>query len=94
MEREEEDVLVESATVRARSGHHDCRVLFVPDQNDDTQPFITDKRITAKNATAWVTHYAYRWWIEAEYRSIKQGFSRGHPRQIIPCDSTISCSAS
>lgn len=74
MEEEDKDVAVEQATVRARYGSHDCRVLFVPNENGDIQPFITNKRITAENAAAWVTHYAYRWWIEAEYRSIKQEF--------------------
>ncbi len=74
MEEEGQDVAVEQATVRARYGNHDCRVLFVPNENDDTQVFITNKRISPENAAAWVTHYAYRWWIEAEYRSIKQEF--------------------
>lgn len=74
MEQENEDVAVEQATVRARNGSHDCRGLFVPNENGDTQVFITNKRISPENAAAWVTHYAYRWWIEAEYRSIKQEF--------------------
>ncbi len=74
MEQENEDVAVEQATVRARNGSHECRGLFVSNENGEIQPFITNKRITPENAEAWVTHYAYRWWIEAEYRSIKQEF--------------------
>lgn len=49
-------------------------MLFVPGEIGDTQAFITNERITAENAKAWVNHCAYRWWIEAEYRSIKQHF--------------------
>ncbi len=74
MEQEGEDICVESVTVRARNGSHECRGLFVPNENGDTQVFITNERITPENAHRWVTHYAYRWWIEAEYRSIKQEF--------------------
>ncbi len=74
MEQEDEDVVVEQARVTARNGGHDCRGLFVPNENSDTQVCITNKRITPENAQRWVTHYAYRWWIEAEYRSIKQEF--------------------
>jgi hypothetical protein len=75
MEREGQDTAVEQATVRARGGPHDCRVLFVPGQNDDIQPFITNERIDdSEHAQRWVKRYASRWWIEAEYRSIKQEF--------------------
>lgn len=74
LEQEGQDVAVEQVTVRARNGSRGCRVLFVPGRSGDTQVFITNKRITAENAEAWVTRYANRWWIEAEYRSIKQEF--------------------
>ncbi|WP_330633567.1 transposase [Halocatena halophila] len=74
MEQEGQDVAVEQAMVRARHGSHECRVLFVSGRNSDTQPFITNKRIIAEHAAAWVNHYANRWWIEAEYQSIKQEF--------------------
>ncbi len=74
MEQEDKDVAVEQATVKARNGSHDCRGLFVQNENGDIQVFITNERITPENAHRWVTHYAYRWWIEAEYRSIKQEF--------------------
>lgn len=74
MEQEGDDAVVEQTTVTASRGSHDCRVLFVPNENGDTQPFIMNKRITAENAAAWVTHDAYRWWIETEYRAIKLKF--------------------
>jgi hypothetical protein len=75
MEEEGQDVAVEQATVRARYGRHDCRVLFVPGQTGNIQPFITNERIDdPEHAQRWVKRYAARWWIEAEYRSIKQEF--------------------
>lgn len=40
----------------------------------ETQAFITNETIDPANAEAWVEHYAYRWCIENEYRSIKQEF--------------------
>lgn len=75
MEQEGEAICVESVTVRARGGHHNCRVLFVPGRTGDIQPFITNERIDdPDHAQRWVKRYAARWWIEAEYRSIKQHF--------------------
>lgn len=74
MEQEGDDVVVEQATVTARHGSHDCRVLFVPGRTGDTQPFITNERVEPERAQRWVKRYASRWWIEAEYRSIKQEF--------------------
>ncbi|RRJ34016.1 transposase [Halocatena pleomorpha] len=35
MEQEDEDVAVEQVTVKARNGSHDCRGLFVPNENGD-----------------------------------------------------------
>ncbi|MFC6766372.1 transposase [Natrinema soli] len=75
MEEKGQDLAVEEATVTARNGSHDCRVLFVPSRTgDDTQVFITNKQVKPEHAKAWVHRYANRWWIEAEYRSIKQHF--------------------
>ncbi len=45
MEQEGQDAAVEPATVRARHGSHECRMLFIPGQNGDIQPFITNERI-------------------------------------------------
>lgn len=61
MKQEDEDAAVEQATVRARGGSHDCRVLFVPNENGDRQVFMTNERIELEHAQRWVTHYAYRW---------------------------------
>lgn len=75
IEQEGQNVAIEQATIRARGGHHDCRVLFVTGQNGDIQPFITNEQINdPDHAQRWVKRYASRWWIEAEYRSIKQQF--------------------
>lgn len=75
MEQEGQDVAVEQATVRARGDHHDCRVLFIPGRTGERQPFITNERINdPDHAQRWVKRYTARWWIEAEYRSIKQHF--------------------
>lgn len=73
MEQEGEGVAVEQVTVIARGGHHDCRELFVPGRTGEIQPFITNEPIDEpEHAQRWIEHYTYRWWIEAEYRSIKQ----------------------
>ncbi len=75
MDHEGQDTAVEQATVRARHGSHGCRTLFVLGRIGDTQPFITNERINDPDqAQRWVKRYAARWWIEAEYRSIKQEF--------------------
>ncbi len=75
MEEDGHDLAVEEATVTARNGSHDCRVLFVTSRTgDDTQVFITNKQVKPEHAEKWVHRYANRWWIEAEYRSIKQHF--------------------
>ncbi len=75
MEQEGTEVAVEQATVKARNGSHECRVLFVSGQNGDIQPFITNEQIDdPEHAQRWVKRYVSRWWIEAEYRSIKQEF--------------------
>lgn len=74
MEQEGEDVAVERGKIEVQKGSHECRVLYVPGRDGETQSFITNKRIAPENAEAWVEHYAYRWIIENEYRSIKQEF--------------------
>lgn len=74
MELEGEDVAVEHGKIEVEQGSHECRVLYGPGRNGETQSFITNKRIDSEDAEAWVKHYGYRWIIENEYRSIKQEF--------------------
>lgn len=74
MEREGEEVAVERGKIEVEQGSHECRVLYVPGRDGETQLFITNEHVAPENAEAWVKHYAYRWWIENEYRSIKQEF--------------------
>lgn len=69
-----EEVAVERATVAVETDSHECRLLYVPGRDGETQAFITNETIDPANAEAWVEHYAYRWCIENEYRSIKQEF--------------------
>lgn len=74
MEQKGEDVAVERMTVAVETGSHESRLLYVPGRDGETQAFITNETIVPEDAEAWVEHYAYRWCIENEYRSIKQEF--------------------
>ncbi|UPM45201.1 transposase [Halocatena salina] len=74
MDQDGEDVAVEQVNVAVETGSHECRILYVPRRDDETQAFITNESIDPEDAEAWVDHYAYRWCIENEYRSIKQEF--------------------
>ncbi|MFC4552405.1 transposase [Halorussus sp. GCM10023401] len=74
MEQEGEDVAVERAAVDIEIGSHECRLLYVPGGDGETQTFITNRAVAPEDAEAWVEHYANRWCIENEYRAIKQEF--------------------
>ena len=74
MEQEGEDVAVERAEVDVATGSHECRLLYVPGDDGETQTFITNRAVAPEDAEAWVEHYANRWCIENEYWAIKQEF--------------------
>ena len=74
IEREGKDIAVERAKVDVEKGSHECRLLYVPGNDGETQTFITNRSIAPEDAEAWVEHYANRWCIENEYRAIKQEF--------------------
>lgn len=87
MEQDGENVAVEHVNVAVTTGSLECRILYVSGRDDETQAFITNEPIRPEDAKAWVTHYAYRWCIENEYRSIKQKFlvrtsSKNHALRI------------
>lgn len=72
MKREGEDVAVERAEVDVETGSHECRLLYVPGDDGETQTFITNRSVAPEDAEAWVEHYANRWCIENGYCVIKQ----------------------
>lgn len=74
MDQEGKNVAVERVEVGVATGSHECRLLYVPGDDGETQTSITNRSVAPENVAAWVKQYANRWCIENEYRAIKQEF--------------------
>ncbi|WP_152420047.1 transposase [Haloferax prahovense] len=75
MERDGQEVAVESASVHVEQGSHAMQFLYVPStKSDGTTVFGTNARVTPDEAEAFCRRYSSRWQIENEYKSIKHDF--------------------
>jgi hypothetical protein len=75
MDKDDQDVAVESASVHVESGSHPMRLLYVPSTSgEETTVFATNLRVGPEEAESFCQRYSRRWQIESEYKSIKGDF--------------------
>ena len=75
MDKDDQEVAVESASVHVGAGSHPMRFLYVPSTSGEgTAVFATNLRVGPDEAEAFCKRYSRRWQIESEYKSIKGDF--------------------
>jgi hypothetical protein len=75
MDKDDQEVAVESASVHVESGSHPMRLLYVPSTSGEgTAVFATNLRVGPEEAETFCQRYSRRWQIESEYKSIKGDF--------------------
>jgi hypothetical protein len=75
MEKDGQEVAVESASVHVETGSHPMRFLYVPaTKGEGTAVFATNLHVGPDEAESFCQRYSRRWQIENEYKSIKNDF--------------------
>jgi len=75
MDKDDQDVAVESASIHIETGSHPMRLLYVPSTSGEgTAVFATNLRVGPEEAESFCRRYSRRWQIENEYKSIKHDF--------------------
>ena len=75
MDKDDQEVAVESASVHVESGSHPMRLLYVPSTSGEgTAVFATNLQVGSEEAEMFCQRYSRRWQVESEYKSIKGDF--------------------
>jgi IS4 transposase len=75
MDKNGQEVAVESASVHVEQGSHAMQFLYVPStKGEGTAVFATNLSVGPKEAETFCRRYSRRWQIENEYKSIKNDF--------------------